>query len=67
MSKPKRTPIWIPEQQAAKKLGYNARVFRRKVVDGKLNIAFTNINGRKWQYEEKDIDNVLLKNSTFIA
>jgi hypothetical protein len=29
-------------------------------------IAYTNINGRNWQYNKLDIEKVLLDNSTYI-
>lgn len=61
-----KKPSWIKEQEAADKLGYNPKVLRRKVKAGGLNIAYTSINSRKYQYNEVDIENVLLVNSTFI-
>lgn len=57
---------WIAEEEAAAKIGYRPRVLRMYVKAGKLNIAYTNINGRSFQYLERDIDKVLLQNSTFI-
>jgi hypothetical protein len=57
---------WIHEKQAAAKIGYRPRVLRMYVKSGKLNIAYTNLNGRSFQYNEKDIDKLLLDNSTYI-
>lgn len=57
---------WLKEEVAAEKIGYRPRVLRRHVKAGRLNIAYTNLNGRAFQYLERDIDRVLMANSTFI-
>lgn len=56
---------WLPEDAAAKKLGYNSAVwFRRLVKSGALKIAYTSVRGRAYQYSEKDLDKLLMANST---
>lgn len=62
----KNRPTWIFEDEAAKMLGYSKKYFRHQVRDGKLQVAFTNIKGRRFQYNQTDIEKVLLQNSTFI-
>jgi hypothetical protein len=62
----RRRPEWLDENAAAKYLGFHPRVLREYVKKGKLNIAYTNINGRKFKYEKGDIDKLLLDNSTYI-
>lgn len=62
-----RKPDWMKEAEAASMLGYQPETLRKKVKAGKLNVAFTNLNNRNWQYDRKDLEKVLLENSTFIA
>jgi hypothetical protein len=61
-----KKPIWIHEKEAAAMIGYRPRVLRMYVKAGKLDIAYTNINGKFFQYNKLDIEKVLLDNSTWI-
>jgi predicted site-specific integrase-resolvase len=61
-----KKPNWLKENEAANRFGYKPRTLRQHVKEGRLQIAYTNIHGRKYQYSEADIDKVLLDNSTFI-
>lgn len=60
---------WIPESEAARLLDLKPRTLR-KYVKGtkqffpKLNIAMTNVSGRKYQYNRFDIENLLLQSSS---
>ena len=63
MSKPR----WINEKEAAEKLGYKPDTLRRYVKSGKLDISFTTVRGKKFQYDEKGIDKVLNTNAQIIA
>jgi predicted site-specific integrase-resolvase len=62
----KRSPDWVKESEAAEKLGYKPATLRRYVKRGSLNIAYTTLRGRRFQYNMTDIDRLLLENSTFI-
>jgi hypothetical protein len=57
-------PEWITENAAAEKLRYHPRYFRAMVKERKLAIDYTTIRGRKYQYNLKDIETLLLINST---
>lgn len=57
---------WIKENEAADLLGYAPETLRRYCKSGKLSISFTHINGRKFQYAEKDIEKELNKNALII-
>lgn len=59
---------WIKEMEAAEMLGYRSpRQFRRHVQKGKFFIAYTHVNGRKFQYNERDILKMLEQNSTLMT
>jgi hypothetical protein len=61
---------WIPEKEAAEKLRLKPRTLRKKVqgvITPVLSIAYTNVSGRNFQYDEKDIEKVLNQNKTKIA
>jgi predicted site-specific integrase-resolvase len=62
----KKGPTWLHEKQAAEKIGYKPETLRKYVKKGRLNVAFTNLNGRRFQYCEEDLDKLLLENSTYI-
>jgi predicted site-specific integrase-resolvase len=62
----KRRPQWIKETEAAEMLGYKPIVLRKYAKSGKLSIAFHTIKGRKFQYDRTDIENLMLKHSTFL-
>lgn len=57
-------PIWIIEKEAAAKVNRKPKYFRNLVKSGKLDIAWTTINGRSYHYNEKDIDRLLMQNSS---
>ena len=58
---------WIHEEEAAKKVGYKShKHFRRLVRERKIPIAYSSVRGRNFQYNEKDIEKLLLTNSTII-
>ena len=61
-----KRPNWIKENEAAEKFGLRPRTLRQHVKNGILNVAFTNVNGRNFQYNITDIEKILLDNSTFI-
>ncbi len=50
---------WIPESEAAKKIGRKPRTLRELAKSGRLQVAYTTINGRTYQYSERDLDKVL--------
>lgn len=58
---------WIPEEQAAEKLGYKPYTLRRYVKSGKLDISYTSLRGRKFQYDEKSIEKQLNKKAIIIS
>lgn len=55
--------MWIPEKEAAQKILRKPRTLRKLVIDRKLKIAFTSVNGRMYQYWSKDIDKLLNQNA----
>lgn len=57
---------WIPEKEAAEKLGYNKDWFRRLVKAGTLSISYTCTNGRKYHYSEKDIKKHFERNAVMV-
>jgi hypothetical protein len=58
---------WLDEKTAASRLLYkDTEHFRQKVKKGELNISYTHINKRKYQYSEKDIESLLDKNAVKI-
>ena len=57
---------WIPEKQAAERLNRKPETLRALVKKGKIPLEFTHINGRTFQYSERSIEKVLLKNSSVI-
>lgn len=59
-------PTWIPEVAAAQKIGYQPKTLRRYAKSGRLDISFTHINGRRFQYNEKDIEKLLNQNAHII-
>lgn len=61
-----KKPQWITEERAAGKLGYTTETLRRYCKSGKLPISFTHTNGRKFKYDEKDIEQLLFSNATII-
>lgn len=52
---------WIPEAEAAKKVGRKPRTLRALVKSGQYpwDIPFTAPNGRGFQYSEKGIEKIL--------
>lgn len=55
---------WVTERIAAEKLDYHPRVLRAYAKSGKLKIAFTHFNHRKYKYAVKDINKVLNENAS---
>lgn len=55
---------WIDEKVAAEKVRRKPRTLRELVKSGKWQVAYSAINNRRFQYNEKDIDRLLLENST---
>jgi predicted DNA-binding protein (UPF0251 family) len=55
---------WIPESEAAKKINRKPRTLRELVKAGKLQVAYTTINGRTYQYSERDINRMLDSNAS---
>lgn len=54
---------FIPEPEAAKMIGYKPSTLRRYVRSGKLDIVFTHINQRRFQYDRLGIQKLLVQNS----
>lgn len=61
-----KKPDWITEDEAAKMTNYSAETLRRYCKSGKLPISTTNIKGRSWMYDRKDIEKMLNENATII-
>jgi len=60
------TLTWIPEEAAAKMLGYRPDYFRRKVKALKISISYRNTNGRKYQYSRADMEKFMQETSTAV-
>jgi predicted site-specific integrase-resolvase len=58
--------VWIKEQEAAEMLGYKPETLRKLVKSGKLNIAFTCLNNRKFLYCKNNIERELLAHSNYV-
>jgi predicted site-specific integrase-resolvase len=59
-------PIWIPEKEAAAKLGYSPKTLRRYCKSGKLAISYTHINRRNYHYDLKGIEKIFNDNAFII-
>jgi hypothetical protein len=57
---------WIKEEEAAQRLGMTPRTLRINAKSGRLDISYTNINGRNYFYSEQSIEKLLLKNAVLI-
>lgn len=57
---------WIKEEEAADRLGLQPRTLRLNVKSGRLDISYTNLNGRNYFYSEQSIENLLMKNAVLI-
>jgi hypothetical protein len=55
---------WIPEAEAAKKVGRKPRTLRNLVKKGLWDVAYSAPNGRTFFYDERGIEKVLLKFSS---
>lgn len=62
----KNRQTWISEDEAARMLGYKPRVLRLYAKTGKLDISYTTMFGRKYQYDKGSIEKVLHKNAVII-
>jgi predicted site-specific integrase-resolvase len=58
--------IWIPEDDAAKLMGYRPKTLRRYVQNGKLTIGFTKVNHKTFEYSQTDIEDHRLRNSSLL-
>lgn len=47
---------WLNEQDAAKLINRKPRTLRKKVKAGTWNVAYRTIEGRCFQYAEKDLE-----------
>jgi hypothetical protein len=58
-------PIWITEAEATALAGYTKeKMFRRRVMDGTLQIGYTRINQKaKVFYNKSDIEHLLMERS----
>jgi hypothetical protein len=62
---------WIKESEAAERCGYATTPdgldrFRRNVKSGKLDISYTTLNGKKYQYCLNSIEKLLNKKAVFV-
>ena len=55
---------WIPEAEAAKIINRSPRVLRTLAKSGELDIQFTSVKGRSYQYNEQDLQKALAKNAS---
>jgi hypothetical protein len=55
---------WVNEPEAARLMGYTPRSFRRAVKERKIEVDYTSVNGRKYKYCEKGLNEFLLSQST---
>jgi len=60
-------PEWISESEAAKLMGYVPKVFRWYVRKGKLDIDYTKINYKTYEYDRNSIERYKLQHSTIAA
>jgi predicted site-specific integrase-resolvase len=61
-----KQPIWIKEKEASEMIGLSPEILRRYSKSGKLDISYTHINNRNFQYDKNSIEKVLLKNAVLI-
>jgi hypothetical protein len=60
-------PIWLPEKEAAAKMGYrDLKYFRHLVKSGKYAISYTHINARNFYYDLKAIERLFHENAFII-
>jgi hypothetical protein len=58
---------WISEKDAAQRCGYtDLDRFRRNVKSGKLDISYTTLTGKNYQYCLNSIEKLLNKKAVFI-
>jgi hypothetical protein len=57
---------WLSEPEAARLMGYTPRSFRRAVKERKIEVDYTSVNGRKYKYCEKGLNEFLLSQSTIV-
>jgi hypothetical protein len=57
---------WVQESEAAKLMGYTPRSFRRVVKARVIPVDYTSVNGRKYKYCEKGLNEFLLSQSTIV-
>lgn len=55
---------WISEKEAAEKLQRKERTIRTLVKSGKWPIAYSSLNGRRYHYDLKGIERLMMENST---
>ena len=59
-------PIWISEKEAAERLGRKPETIRKLVKSGKWQINFSAINNRRYHYDLKGIEKLMLQNSSVL-
>jgi hypothetical protein len=57
---------WVGEKEAARLMGYTPRSFRRVVKARVIPVDYTSVNGRKYKYCEKGLNEFLLSQSTIV-
>jgi predicted site-specific integrase-resolvase len=58
---------WISEAEAAKLMGYEPATLRRYAREGKVNIVFTRVNYKTYEYCRNSIELHKLSKSSAIA
>jgi predicted site-specific integrase-resolvase len=61
-----KSPNWIKESEAAQMIGISPETLRRYTKAGKLDISYTSVRGRNFQYDQNDIEKLLNKNAVLI-
>lgn len=61
-----KNPNWITEKEAAEILQYHPRYLRSLVKKGTLDISYTNIRGKRYHYDERQVKGVLNTNAHII-
>jgi DNA-binding transcriptional MerR regulator len=57
---------WISENEAAKLMNYQPKTLRRYAREGRLQIAYTKVNYKTYEYNQYDIDIHKMNNSTIM-
>lgn len=61
-----KQPTWIKETEAAAMIGIAPETLRRYAKDGRLDVSYTSVRGRNFQYDKNTIEKLLEKNAVRI-